>query len=65
MAERDLERIHRTQAKVERRRGALRKAREERQQAIQRALDSGETLATTGRVLGVTRLRVKQLVEGQ
>jgi DNA-directed RNA polymerase sigma subunit (sigma70/sigma32) len=43
----------------------LTEAREERQHAIQQALDSGETLATIGRVLGVTRQRVNQLVEGQ
>jgi DNA-directed RNA polymerase sigma subunit (sigma70/sigma32) len=47
------------------RREALQRAREERRQAIQRALDSGETLATIGDVLGVTRQRVKQLLEGK
>ena len=41
-----------------------RAAREERRQAIQKALDSGEPLATIGRVLGVSRQRVKQLVRG-
>ena len=65
MAERDLERIRRAQAKVEKRRETLRAALEERRQAIQRALDSGETLATIGEVLGVTRQRVKQLLQGK
>jgi len=37
--------------------------REERRQAIQTALDSGETLASIGHVLGVSRQRVKQLAE--
>jgi hypothetical protein len=40
-------------------------AREERQQAILKALESGETLAAIGRVLGVSRQRVKQLAEGE
>jgi DNA-directed RNA polymerase sigma subunit (sigma70/sigma32) len=65
MAERDFERIRRAQAKVQKRRETLRAALEERRQAIQRALDSGETLATIGEVLGVTRQRVKQLLEGK
>jgi hypothetical protein len=66
MAERDLERVHRAQAKVKSRVDSLQAARQERQQAIRQALDSGETLATIGRVLGdVSRQRVKQLVEGQ
>jgi DNA-directed RNA polymerase sigma subunit (sigma70/sigma32) len=65
MAERDLERIRRAQQKVERQRGVLQEAREERRQAIVQALESGETLATIGRVLGVTRQRVKQLAEGE
>jgi hypothetical protein len=66
VAERDLERIRRAQAKVASRREALQTAREGRRQAIQKALDSGETLATIGRVLGgVSRQRVKQLVEGE
>jgi transposase-like protein len=65
VAERDLELIRRAQAKVEKRREALRGALEERRQAIQRALDSGETLATIGEVLGVTRQWVKQLPEGE
>jgi len=41
MAERDLERIRRAQAKVESRVDSLQTAREERQQAIKKALDSG------------------------
>jgi DNA-directed RNA polymerase sigma subunit (sigma70/sigma32) len=65
MAERDLERVRRAQAKVKSRREALQEAHNKRRQAIQQALDSGETLATIGRVLGVTRQRIKQLVEGQ
>jgi DNA-directed RNA polymerase sigma subunit (sigma70/sigma32) len=64
MAERDLERVRRAQEKVGKRRGALQEALGERRQAIQTALDAGETLATIGRVLGVTRQRVKQLLEG-
>ena len=40
-------------------------ALEERRQAIQTALDSGETLATIGDVLSVSRQRVKQLREGK
>lgn len=57
--------LRRAQEKADKRLGALTEAREERQHAIQQALDSGETLATIGRVLGVTRQRVNQLVEGQ
>ena len=55
----------RTQAKVEKRRQNLQGALEERRVAIQTALDSGETLATIGDGLGVTRQRVKQLLEGK
>jgi DNA-directed RNA polymerase sigma subunit (sigma70/sigma32) len=65
MAERDLERVRRAQERVKSRREALQEPHRERQKAIQTALDSGETLATIGLVLGVTRQRVKQLVEGQ
>ena len=50
---------------MEKRREALHAALEERRQAIQQALDSGETLASIGQVLGVTRQRVKQLLEGK
>ena len=64
MAGRNLERVLRAQAKVEKRRETLQGALEERRQAIQQALDSGETLATIGEVLGVTRQRVKQLIQG-
>jgi DNA-directed RNA polymerase sigma subunit (sigma70/sigma32) len=63
MALRNLERVLRAQAKVEKRRETLQAALEERRQAIQQALDSGETLATIGHILGVTRQRVKQLLE--
>ena len=65
VAERDFELIRRAQAMVEKRREALQAALEERRQAIQQALDSGETLASIGQVLGVTRQRVKQLLEGK
>jgi DNA-directed RNA polymerase sigma subunit (sigma70/sigma32) len=65
MAEHDLGRIRRAQAKVQSRVDSLQAARKERQQAIQQALDSGETLERIGRVLGVSRQRVKQLAEGQ
>lgn len=50
---------------MEKRRETLRGALKERRQAIQTALDWGETLATIGDVLGVTRQRVKQLLEGK
>jgi hypothetical protein len=63
MAERDLERVLRAQAKVEKRRENLQEALEDRRKAIQTALDSKETLATIGDVLGVTLQRVKQLLE--
>ena len=65
VAERDLELIRQAQAKVEKRRETLQGALEERRQAIQQALDSGETLASIGQVLGVARQRVKQLLEGK
>jgi DNA-directed RNA polymerase sigma subunit (sigma70/sigma32) len=65
MAERDLERVLRAQAKVAKRRENPQEALEDRRKAIQKALDSGETLATVGDVLGVTRQRVKQLLEGK
>jgi DNA-directed RNA polymerase sigma subunit (sigma70/sigma32) len=65
VAERDLERVLRAQAKVAKRRENLQEALEDRRKAIQKALDSGETLATVGDVLGVTRQRVKQLLEGK
>jgi DNA-directed RNA polymerase sigma subunit (sigma70/sigma32) len=65
MAKRDLDRVLRTQAKVETRRVQLRAARDERAEAIRQALDSGETLATVGEVLGVTRQRVRQLAQKQ
>jgi hypothetical protein len=50
---------------VARRRGEWEQAREERRRAIQQALKSGEILAAIGRVLGVSRQRVKRLAEGE
>ena len=55
----------RAQAKVVKRRENLQEALEDRRKAIQTALDSKETLATIGDVLGVTLQRVKQLLEGK
>ena len=63
MAQRDLQRVERAATKVRRSEGTLREARGELRSAIVTARQAGETLTAIARVLGVSRQRVKQLLD--
>jgi hypothetical protein len=59
-----LRRVQRARAARERARDRLREVQREYEQAVRDAYDAGESLSAIGRVLGVTRQRVKQIVGG-
>jgi DNA-directed RNA polymerase sigma subunit (sigma70/sigma32) len=63
MATAALQRVARAVEKAKRAEEGLRAAREELRAAVIAARDAGETLAAIARTAGVTRQRIKQIID--